>query len=253
MTCRQAENDARVKNSRVDEVSNSHDPEDGTTTDEEDVESNAAICQREDESQLVGEGEGEWEGLGAEPAAIPDQGIRDKKLPSGEELRAIKDASDLFKSSSFKLQVGVFHQLVWLALTFISKIDELLPNVRPKPSRVHALERFLFALHSFLKDLTPISPQHPLEASRELQRKGVAVPYPLPLPTEDTKWKVAFEPPSDITLVGSWANKIGVKAKDNQKFGVDVAVEMPNVSSPQDSCATRPFIVRRIFSRRKIT
>ena len=119
-----------------------------------------------------------------------------------------------------------------LALSFVSKIDALLPHVRPKPSRVHALEHFLFALHSFLKELEHVPPRHPLEASRKLQKKGVAVPYPLPLPTEDTKWKVAFEPPSDITLVGSWANKISVKAKDDHKFGVDIAVEMPNVSNP---------------------
>jgi len=69
-----------------------------------------------------------------------------------------------------------------------------------------------------------------LEAARKLQKKGVAVPFSLPLPTEDTNWKVAFEPPSEINLVGSWANKVSVKPKDGQKFGVDLAVEMPNVS-----------------------
>jgi len=109
-------NDARDKNSR-----SSHSREDGTRTDEEDAESNAAISEQEDE--LIGEDEEDWEGLGAGPAAIPtasDPGIRnkDKKLPTGEELRTIKDASDLFKSSSFKLQVGVLHQLVGACLIF---------------------------------------------------------------------------------------------------------------------------------------
>jgi hypothetical protein len=105
-----------------------------------------------------------------------------------------------------------------------------LPNVRPKASRVQPLERSLFALHSFLKELPSVIPQHPLEAARKLLKKGVAVPYSLPLPTEETNWKVAFEPPSDINLVGSWANKVSVKPKDGNKFGVDLAVEMPNVS-----------------------
>ena len=53
----------------------------------------------------------------------------------------------------------------------------------------------------------------------------MAVPYSLPLPAEDTNWKVAFEPPSDITLVGSWANKVSVKPKDGGKFGVDLAMD----------------------------
>lgn len=79
-------------------------------------------------------------------------------------------------------------------------------------------------------DLAPVSPQHPLEASRNLIKKGVSIPYCLPQPSEDTNWKVAFEKPSDITMVGSWANKISVKGKDGSKFGVDLAVEMPSVS-----------------------
>lgn len=57
------------------------------------------------------------------------------------------------------------------------------------------------------------------------------IPYPLPLPTEDTNWKVAFEKPSDVTLVGSWPNKLSVKNKDGIPFGVDLAVEMPDVRS----------------------
>jgi U3 small nucleolar RNA-associated protein 22 len=40
---------------------------------------------------------------------------------------------------------------------------------------------------------------------------------------------VSFEKPADVTLVGSWANKISVKGKDGRNFGVDLAVEMPEV------------------------
>jgi U3 small nucleolar RNA-associated protein 22 len=79
-------------------------------------------------------------------------------------------------------------------------------------------------------DIPPISPQHPLEASRKMLKKGVAVPFTLPLPTEETKWKVGYERPSDITLVGSWPNKISVKPKDGLRYGVDLAVEIPDVS-----------------------
>lgn len=57
----------------------------------------------------------EWEGIGQEgdhnvsvdvnEEARP--GTKPKKPPTGEELRAIKDATDLFRSSSFKLQVAI--------------------------------------------------------------------------------------------------------------------------------------------------
>lgn len=54
------------------------------------------------------EDEEEWKGIGGDAATLPEEhfsGKKSSKPPTGEELRAIKDASDLFKSSSFKLQV----------------------------------------------------------------------------------------------------------------------------------------------------
>jgi len=48
-----------------------------------------------------------WGGISGEQAASYEHrtGTKPKKPPTGQELRAIKDATDLFKSSSFKLQV----------------------------------------------------------------------------------------------------------------------------------------------------
>ncbi|EPQ51620.1 Nrap protein [Gloeophyllum trabeum ATCC 11539] len=113
-------------------------------------------------------------------------------------------------SSSFKLQ-----------------IDALLPNVRPKSSRIPPLDRFLFALHSVLTSLSSREAQHPLEAAHKLQDKSISVPYPDPRPTKETNWKVGFEKPYDVNVVGSWANKCSVKGQDGTKFRVDLAVEMP--------------------------
>jgi U3 small nucleolar RNA-associated protein 22 len=81
-----------------------------------------------------------------------------------------------------------------------------------------------------LTSLPPVAAQHPLTAARSLLKNGIAIPFSLPLPTEDTNWKVSFEKPTDITLVGSWANKVSVKGKDGGRFGVDLAVEMPEVT-----------------------
>ena len=55
--------------------------------------------------------EGEWGGISSEQAVAEGTtyehrtGTKPKKPPTGHELRAIKDATDLFKSSTFKLQV----------------------------------------------------------------------------------------------------------------------------------------------------
>lgn len=68
-------------------------------------------------------------------------------------------------------------------------------------------------------------------ASKKLRKQGIHVPYPLPEPTEDAKWTVAFTKPVDIVLAGSWANKLSVKSRDAEKYMVDVALEMPSVSS----------------------
>ncbi|RPD65156.1 Nrap protein [Lentinus tigrinus ALCF2SS1-7] len=152
----------------------------------------------------------EWQGLGAPDSQNAPSSSHVVKPPTGQELRNIKEATDLYRSTSFKFQ-----------------IDALLPNVRPKYQHSQPLDAFLLSLHKLLVNASPISPQHPLQASRSLSKKGIAVPYIRPLPTEDTNWKVAFEPPTEVVLVGSWATKTAVKGKDSLKYQVDVAIAMP--------------------------
>lgn len=74
------------------------------------------------EMSAMEEGEdGEWGGISGskDTGSVDDShsGTKPKKPPTGEELRTIKDASDLFKSSSFKLQVCT------LVFTTLSVID----------------------------------------------------------------------------------------------------------------------------------
>ncbi|KZP27685.1 Nrap protein [Athelia psychrophila] len=155
-----------------------------------------------------------------------------KQAPTGEELRAIKDSADLFRSSSFKLQ-----------------IDALVPNVLPKPSRVPPIERLLHSIYTFLNSasLAPVAPAHPLDAAQNLLKAGVCVPYPAPLPSKDAKWKVGFERPSDVTLVGSWAGQVSVKGKDGAGFSVDLAVEMPAALFQEKDYLNGRFFHKRAF------
>ena len=69
----------------------------------------------EDEERMsAGEGDesdGEdFTGFGEEAggSSSAPRGGKPKKAPTGSEVRAIKDAAELFRSSSFKLQVTTF-------------------------------------------------------------------------------------------------------------------------------------------------
>ena len=104
-------------------------------------------------------------------------------------------------------------------------------------------------------EIPSLHQQHPLEASRKMLKKGIAVPYALPLPTEETNWKVGYKSPSDIFLVGSWPNKMSVKPKDGLRYGVDLAVEMPDVSVVPWSItlgAEKNTTIFRVYFRRRI-
>lgn len=89
-------------------------------------------------------------------------------------------------------------------------------------------------LHDHLTNSATFSSEkteNPALIAKALRNQGITVPFPSPTPTENTKWSFKFEKPEKITVVGSWANEMSVKYKDGINFGVDLAVEMPNVST----------------------
>ena len=86
-------------------------PDDETALDVEQLgEESGAEDGLSDYGDMVeGDDEAEWGGVTGEQAEIEEEhrpGTKPKKPPTGEELRAIKDAADLFRSGSFKLQVS---------------------------------------------------------------------------------------------------------------------------------------------------
>lgn len=157
------------------------------------------------------------------------------------------------------------------------QIDALLPNIRPKDSRKPPLNKFLFSLHAFLSSLPSIEPQHPLAAASALSDgslslfsfgrekrsrwdgtaaspKPMAVPYPQPPPTEDANWKVAFEKPVNISIVGGWINNVAVKRADEEPWVIDMAVEMPSARlSSEWPLYVADYPCHSACSKRKIT
>ena len=112
----------------------------------------------------------------------------------------------------------------------------------PKTSMMIHVNSVLHQLHAHLTALPSIE-HHPLHTTHKLANhhssqsgttQPVTVLYPDLRPMEETNWKVAFEKPDKVSVVGSWANSLSVvKQKENSKEKfcvVDLAIEMPSVS-----------------------
>lgn len=71
----------------------------------DELETDSLCSETEINSAHDGEGE-EWSGIGGNEGAdpLPSSG-RHVKVPAGHELREMKEASELYKSSAFKFQV----------------------------------------------------------------------------------------------------------------------------------------------------
>lgn len=68
------------------------------------------LLDESEEDEEAGTNEEQWAGLGGEAAtagsAGEHPGTHKNQPPKGQELRNIKDASELYRSTSFKLQVS---------------------------------------------------------------------------------------------------------------------------------------------------
>ncbi|KAG8814643.1 hypothetical protein FRC17_001031, partial [Serendipita sp. 399] len=161
-----------------------------------------------------------------------------KQLPSAQELRTIFEASELYKSNAFKLQM-----------------ENLLPSISPRTSKTlqAPLEAFLLKLHDQLlhskrKSDLPKVAQHPLEVAGMLESHNIKAPFPTPPPTKDAKWTFKYEPPSSMNIVGSWANNMSVKYKDDEPFGIDLAVTIPaSLLQEKDYLNDRYFHKRALY------
>ena len=108
---------------------------------EDEVSGDDGEGSREESNESEGEEEEEWGGVNGANGAVHDAedgkhtGTKPKKPPTGEELRNIKDATDLYRSSSFKLQVR--HFALWPEFALTRVIDRRAPPERP--SEIHKI------------------------------------------------------------------------------------------------------------------
>ncbi|KAL5116786.1 U3 snoRNP protein [Pleosporales sp. CAS-2024a] len=138
--------------------------------------------------------------------------------------------SESFKSNVFKLQV-----------------DELLQQVKLKYGKKEAsAENAMRTLKTIIEQI-PSRDALPIpEAEKTLKSSGTAVPFPIPLPPKDAKYKLQYEKPASINATGSYPLKIATRADD--AFSIDLVVTMPkSLFTDKDYLNHRYFYKRAYY------
>jgi U3 small nucleolar RNA-associated protein 22 len=127
---------------------------------------------------------------------------------------------------------------------FHGLLTSILEDVSPSDAILSPVEAILHELHSFLTSLPSVPPALPLEAASNLEKKGVKVDWPQPVPTQATQYKVGFKSPTPerLYLVGSFAGtkKTLVRSRDG-KYCIDMVVEIPEVHRTNNQKFDRLF------------
>ncbi|KAJ7384542.1 Nucleolar protein 6 [Desmophyllum pertusum] len=123
--------------------------------------------------------------------------------PTSEEINALKETENLFKSSLFRMQ-----------------ITELLSEVQPKKDRNKSLDEVLHELNTLLLSLPDGKKEHEVADHSWLPR---GTKFPLPSTPSPVKGKFCFRRPVSVKVVGSYL--LGTVTKPD--LNVDIAVQMP--------------------------
>ncbi|KAI8815755.1 Nrap protein [Fimicolochytrium jonesii] len=176
------------------------------------------------------------EGKGGKPFPTKPTKQNTNKLyaaPTSTEIQQLKETSDLFQSNLFKLQ-----------------IEELLKEVRVdflKSSSAAGLERALRRLKDVFDRMNAeVAEKSVAQATKDLEKEGVVVPFPDPSPPADAQYKLGFKKPTKVFVVGSYLLK--TVAKTPSGTNVDVAVQMPeSLFQDKDNVNYRYFYKRAYY------
>lgn len=136
-----------------------------------------------------------------------------KHKVSSHEIQLARETAELFKSNIFKLQ-----------------IDQLIQELKLKPSHCLVIEKVLHKLHSIILEIPASGELDLKDTSKVLD--GVKIPFPEPVPSQ-LNYPLQYTPPQDINLVGSFGLKSAIKQKNG--ISIDVALSMDkSLFSPKD-------------------
>ncbi|GAB7337640.1 hypothetical protein MBLNU457_g2935t1 [Dothideomycetes sp. NU457] len=157
-----------------------------------------------------------------------------KPVPKRNTAAADNNASmsltgGTFKSNMFKLQV-----------------DEMLAEIRPKHGKKEAAaEEALHKLKGIIEGLPATKPATIADAERDLIKKRVAVPFPDPKPPRDAQYKLEYQKPANINVVGSHALKLATRT--NPTCVIDMVVTMPSELFQEKDYLNHRYFYKRAF------
>lgn len=96
-------------------------------------------------------------------------------------------------------------------------------------SKLKSLNHVLDDLRSLVANMPSLETASVPDATKKMQKRGIAIPFPAPQPAQDVQWKLAFSSPSKITSIGSWSLSSGMKPAAGETWTADLAIEMPAV------------------------
>jgi U3 small nucleolar RNA-associated protein 22 len=136
-----------------------------------------------------------------------------------------------FKSNMFKLQV-----------------DQMLSSLRPRQGKREASAAD--ALHKIKKQIDAIPNRDALpllQAERDMIKKSkVAIPFPEPRPAHDAKYKLAYEKPQNINVVGSFPLKLSLRDRQ-APVSIDMLVTMPKSLFQEKDYLNHRYFYKRAF------
>ncbi|KAI0190724.1 nrap protein [Xylaria flabelliformis] len=131
---------------------------------------------------------------------------------------------------------------------FVLETDELLKEVKLDYAKAFpGLDQTLRQLKEAIDGLEQYGPIPINKASAEWEKTSrTAIPYPDPKPAKDCPYKVSFEKPTHVNVVGSYTSQ--TMAKSQSSFAVDMIVVMPaTLFSEKDYRDYRYFYKRAFF------
>ncbi|ORX83004.1 Nrap protein [Basidiobolus meristosporus CBS 931.73] len=128
------------------------------------------------------------------------------KAPTNEEMQELKDATELFHSNLFKLQIA-----------------ELLSEVRIDYTKMKPLEKTLHHLRSIFDSIP--DRKEATKIVKAMKKSKITIPFPNPQPPSDIQYTFGFKKPTLVNLIGSYPLKTVTKGRHH--FNIDVSIEMP--------------------------
>ncbi|XWW99965.1 hypothetical protein V2A60_007979 [Cordyceps javanica] len=133
------------------------------------------------------------------------------------------------------------------ASTFVLKTDELLKETKlDYAATFKDLDSQLHGIKSIIDSIEPHDPIPIHEASTKFEKKHrITIPYPEPKPTKDSNLKVAFSPPAQCNVVGSFVGRTMIKSQE--RLGIDMVVQMPKALFQDKDYLDMRYFYRRAY------